>query len=170
MLWPVFTAKSTIFFMSLNSPTPKLSSVRSANTGTATPAPLHGRVGKRGCKSARTILVPVGGTSAKKWLGPSSHRRISLVFVSTMTNLYSTGSWMFRDTDHQGKRASVRRVTLFQLPRTLPVPTIPTDSSLRTSGAVRAKVTLPSLRDSLRMLRNDAPSGLRKMTSLNAEL
>ncbi len=48
---PVAAAQSTMSFRSANSPTPKLRSERSENTGIATPAPRHAGRSKRGATS-----------------------------------------------------------------------------------------------------------------------
>ena len=168
MLCPAATAQSTNFLISWNSPTPKLSSVRSENTGTATPAPRQGRERNCGSMSATTTWLPAAGTSPKKWFGPSSQTRGRRVSVSTMTNLYSKASFTSRSSCQYGKRPSSRRWNSFQSPRAFPLPARATDSPVRTSGTATRKVTFPCTGPAGRGCRKEAPSWRRKITSLKA--
>ena len=142
-LWPVISAQSASFFMSLNSPMPKLSSVLRENTGTATPAPLQGSGLKAGAKSFIINDSPFGGISLKKWFSENSQRTGFPVFLSTMTNLNSKGSLTLRVMAHSGKCASSRRWNFFHSPRALPLPARATAWPRLTSGTVTAKVTFP---------------------------
>ena len=164
MFCPVATAQSTSFSRSWNSPTPKLSSVRREKTGTAVPAPRQGRDWKAGTRSFTTRCVPLAGTSAKRWFGPSSQRTIRP--FSTRTNLNSKG---FRTSSvmlHQGKRLSSSRMGFDQSASV----TIAAERPGRTWAAGMTNVTFPPPGSVFCVsVRKERPSLRRKTTSLKAE-
>ncbi len=144
MLWPVFVAQSTNFLRSLNSPTPKLVSLRREKTGIAVPAPRQGLVSNSGMTSLISSIRPLAGTSAKKWLEPDSQTFEAFVLVSKTTNLYSKGSFTLRETLQNGAEVGLNCTNFFQSSNILPLPVMASISSLRIRAHGTVKVTLPA--------------------------
>ena len=142
-LWPVPAAQSTSSLRSLNSPTPKLSLLRSENTGMAVPAPRHGALPNTGSRSRITIQLPLAGTSAKKWFGPVSQQTGRPVLASRMTNLYSKGSFTSRNSDQRTPFSRFIGRNSCQFPNSGPLPVIASTSPVRTCEAATTKAILP---------------------------
>ena len=133
---PVRFAQSAISFRSLNSPTPQLFSLRSENTGIATPAPRH--ISSFDVRQRRPlIMADCESRNGIMRLLPPSYR-LKLPSRSVIMNLYSepiasSGSSIF----HVGAVASFicTACSTFQLPNTAEPPTIASRSSWRSVGA-----------------------------------
>src|ERR1035437_6040190 len=91
--WPVVLAQSTIFFRSLNSPIPKPSSLRSENTGIATPVAFHEGIVRIKCSSVATVNAFLSAFSIILF-GPPPHASTSSVLESTNRYLYSSGNFI----------------------------------------------------------------------------
>ena len=143
MPWPVSAAQSTSFLRSLNSPTPKLVSLRRENTGMAVPAPRQGLVSNSGMKSLISKELPFVGTSEKRWFGPDSQVFGTPDFASRITNLYSKGAFTSRVTVHIGAEQHDRGTNFVHSPKRLPLPVMAKTSSLRIRAHGTVNVTLP---------------------------
>ena len=144
MLCPVMAAQSASFFMSANSPTPKLSSLRREKTGMAVPAPRQVLPSKTGSVSQTAMAEPFRGTSAKKWLGPDSQALTSPVEESRMTNLNSKGASASSHMLHEGIPLQVRGKLSFQSLNRGPLPVMARVSSLRMQAAVTQNARFPA--------------------------
>ena len=170
---PVATAQSTISLRSRKSPTPKSLSLRSENTGIATPAPRHLSADDLYSSQSITTAVSLPACDGVRYvrLNPLSHSTSRFVAVSMIINLYSKASGSFArssDTVHSGNLASfiMTAFAVSQLPRASDAPMTASECPGATIGADTLNVNEPrattgALRPAL---------SLRLMTSVKAEV